>query len=142
VPWFAAHIIEYLKCLDGDQAEFMAWENIVLLEAPDADEAWRMAEARAGEAATPEDSLYLADGRPCNRFGDRPARWLNGGVRKIIAVSHERPAGVLGSGDEVTFNTLYFKTEAEIKAYGQGDDAQVLITEPGGPNDDPEEDAR
>lgn len=43
MSWYAAHIIQYWKFLDGVQDSYPLYENIVLIQAEVADEAWEKA---------------------------------------------------------------------------------------------------
>jgi hypothetical protein len=108
--WFAAHVVLYFKFKDGNQDRFPAWENVYLVEATAADEAFEKASA-LGRAQEGDDSGSLL-------WGGRPATRVFGGIRKLIDVqgaagdSEDRPA----DGAEVTYSLLVVK---DAKAFAR-----------------------
>ena len=136
MPWFIAHAILSLEHLEEPRDHCLVWENLLLVEAPDAQVAWALAEARAIEDATPEDMLFLPDGRPCNRLGGRPAKWRYAGVRKVVQVSHETEQGLLRSGDEVSYNEFEVSSPAEADSLARGEAVLLRRTAVRYPSDD------
>jgi hypothetical protein len=98
MPWYAAHAIVYFELTDGSQDRFQVYENVFLVRADTTDEGFAKARAIASRDEG-DDSGSL-------RVGDRPARRVFAGIRKLIAVSHESPDDQLGDGDEVTYSKL------------------------------------
>ena len=121
MPWFAAHVIMYFKRKQGPQADFTVWENVRLIEAADADDAWAEAE-RIGHASEGDDSTL----REIERDGEFPVRLAFAGVRKVITVGHERDGDTLGAGDEVTFSEFTVESEDAVRRLANG--ASTIVT--------------
>ncbi|MDQ2829342.1 MAG: DUF4288 domain-containing protein [Chloroflexota bacterium] len=104
--WYAAHIIQYARFLDGAQDVYPCYENVVLIQADSSDHA-RQEAARIGQAA------YGPTGGGFT-WGGRPAEWVFAGIRKVIQCDNTdvtQPAGqepgfTPGHGTEVTYSTL------------------------------------
>lgn len=135
MAWYAAHAIVYFELNDGPQEGFQVYENVYLISAGTADEAW----ANAREVARRDE------GDDCGslRVGGRSARRVFGGIRKVISVLLEGADGQLGNGDELTYNELVVADRAVLDALIRGDDAEVLYaggaTRPTSePTDEPE----
>lgn len=73
--WFCAHVIIWQQYKDGIQDDYGIWENIYLVKADTAEEAWQKAECKGIEITEHDDGLEI---------NGRPARWVYGGVRKLI----------------------------------------------------------
>ena len=118
MAWYAAHSIIYFQMTDGQQDEFQVYENVFLVHADTPDEAWAKARkfARRDEG---DDSESL-------RVGDRPARRVYGGIRKVVSVCHERPDGQLGDGDEVTYSEFVLTDRAALEKLIGGEDVDLL----------------
>jgi hypothetical protein len=101
--WFAAHVILYFKFKDGKQDCYPVWENVLLVEAPSADEAFEKA-AHIGKGEESKDESGLT-------YGGRPAMLTYAGIRKLVRVDggmaslEDRPV----DGAEVTYSTLLVK---------------------------------
>lgn len=109
--WYCAHAIMYLRRLEGEQREYVVWENMYLIEAGTDDEALRKAEARAREVeGGPERGLQLGDGTP--------AEWVFAGIRKLIACQDEdrRP----NDGTELTYSEYKLPSMEDVRLLARG----------------------
>jgi hypothetical protein len=122
MAWFAAHAVMCLKCLDGKQEHFPVWENVLLIEAEDDDQAWSKANERGKEDETEGGTVMNRDGRtvPRQTLDGRPARWEFAGIRKLIKVRHKGLEDDLRSGDEITFSEFVLASEAEVRYLADG----------------------
>ena len=125
MPWFAAHAIIYLKCLDGAQDSYVVWENVYLIEAADRNQADQRARERASQETQAHDDPALPKCQAHTTYGGRPARWEFAGIRKVVDVFHLSSEDVPGHGDELTFNALAFTREADIRAFADAADLSV-----------------
>lgn len=106
--WYAAHIIMYFEEKPGDQGpagregeepEFIAWEDIVLFRGETPAEAREKAEEYGSlEERNCEDSLTRRDGRQ--------VRMVFGGVRQVVECLAADEKGALREGDEVTYSEM------------------------------------
>jgi hypothetical protein len=131
MPWFVSHAILSLETIEEPRDSFMVWENLHLIEAPDPDRAWDLANERASRDATPEGEEFQADGRASDTIDGRPARWRFVGIRKLVTVSHEHEGDVLGPGDELSYNEFEADSLDEVEAFAQGDAVTLRRTERG-----------
>jgi len=125
MSWYAAHLILYFKQRKGPQARFLVWENIVLIRAKSADEAYDKAEQRGREEEAVDDETLV--------IGGHPARLVFAGVRKVTLCQDEaaRPA----DGSEVSYNEMALRSEAAIKKLVDGEPVAVELLSPF-PSDD------
>jgi hypothetical protein len=115
VQWYAAHIVMVVKLLEGVQTEFKIWENIILISATSADEAYEKAEIRA----------RVDEGHDGFTWGGIPARWEFAGIRKIVScVEPERRPG---DGTELTYSSFEFESEDDLKAFVAGEEVRLKI---------------
>lgn len=128
MTWYAAHIVMLVRFKGSRQRRVPAWENVVLLEAADDEEAIAKAEA-IGQA----ESLQ-GDGSA--RWGGRPFVWEFAGVRRVCscAVMGKQPA----SGDEITYSELEFESRAAAQRYANGRPVTVRHRDQIRPLDDQE----
>jgi hypothetical protein len=110
MTWYAAHIVMVVKFKQGIQRRYPAWENIVLIHAPNEEAALSRAEAIGLRSAGDDDGSF--------RWGRKPAVWEFAGVRKLTecALAGDRPA----SGDEISFNELDFESLSAAKKFARG----------------------
>lgn len=120
--WYAAHIIEYARFLDGVQDSYSLYENIVLIEAETLEEA-RNEAARIGQAET--GGSVSVNGRD--------AEMVFAGIRKLIAcadtVTAEREREHIpfrpAHGTEVSYSFLEIGSTEEFKRFVDGESVQV-----------------
>src|SRR5690348_2794948 len=79
MPWFAASVVMYFRLKDEQQDAFSVWENVYLIDAPNAAQARAKAEALGRMEEGDEDGSLMLDGKP--------AEQVFGGVRKVITPS-------------------------------------------------------
>ncbi len=121
MAWFSAHAILWVRFQDGDQGHYPVWETVFLVEAP----GFAAAGLRAEELARREEG----DCGGSLRWEGRPAAFVFGGVRKVAAVSHVRPGGELGDGDELAFSEYRLADEDALKRLAAGESAAVEYVE-------------
>jgi hypothetical protein len=110
MTWYAAHVIMYVKLKSANQRRTPVWENVVLIEAENADVALQKAEAHG--------RVHEGDADGSFTWGGQPATWVFAGIRKLILCQDEqaRPS----DGTEVTYSELEVKSEADALALGAG----------------------
>jgi hypothetical protein len=117
VTWYAAHAIMYFELTDGPQDGFQVYENIFLVQAATPDEGF----AKARELARRDEG----DNSGSLRVGNRPAKLVFGGIRKLITVLHER-SEQLGDGDEITYSELVVPDREALRRLIDDEDCEVL----------------
>jgi Domain of unknown function (DUF4288) len=122
---FCAHVIIWMKYKDENQNDYPIWENVYLVKAESEDEAWEKAERRGKEECENDDGLEV-DGRP--------ARWIYGGVRKLISVIeasflecniHENCEDII----ELTWNEFTVPDKESLDKLISGDSVNVNYDE-------------
>lgn len=109
MTWYAAHLVEYFKLRDEVQETYLAFENIVLIEADSVEQGFQEAERMGRENIVEDDTLTV---------NDKPAICVFGGVRKLVECedttqdSTKRPK----HGTEVTYSKFEV-TEANLQAF-------------------------
>lgn len=117
MPWYAAHAIVYFELTDGPQDGFQVYENIYLVQAETAADGLVKA-CDMGRRDEGDDSGSL-------RVGDRPARRVFGGIRKLVTVLHE-DSDRLGDGDEITYSELVVPDRTALQRLIDDEDCEVL----------------
>jgi hypothetical protein len=122
MPWFAAHAVMWFRFKDGVQDYCPLWENILLIEAADFEEAERKAGDLAREEEGDSDGSLTCD--------DRPVTCIFAGLRKVVTVSHresseERPQ----NGDEVTYSRFEVSDEDTVRRFAAGETVKVEYVE-------------
>lgn len=111
MAYYAAHIVVYFRCKDGQQPSFDIWENIVLIEADSFEQAAQKARRIGKQQESNPD--------PTLTFFGKPAEIVFAGVRTITHCIYQdmnsqasvRP----GDGDEITFSTFSVASEDDIR---------------------------
>jgi hypothetical protein len=109
------------------RTNFLVWENVYLVDAPDEQVARIQGEglARADESG-PGDQL---------RWNDRPARLMFTGIRKVIACApdpakdHRASVETIHSGVEATDSVLVVRGKDRLLALSTGDSVEVVYEE-------------
>jgi hypothetical protein len=117
--WYAAHIIMFFKYRQGRQRSFPVWENIVLVRARSADEAFAKAEQLGRDDEACEDESLT--------WAGHPAKIVFAGVRKLVECvdPDQRP----GNGTEVTYNEMHLPSEKAVYQLATGDRSNVTLDE-------------
>lgn len=123
MKWFTAHILMYfeLKTPDpgqGDQSEFVVWENVVILSGNSLDEVFEKARKR-GQADERNGGDDLT-------WEGRPVRMVFGGLRKIVECDSEIE-GALSEGDELTYSEMKVQGSENLRRLISGEKVQVLL---------------
>ncbi len=116
MAWYAAHAIMYVKFKDGLQDKYPCWENIILIEAKTADEAFQKAEARAREDEGDSQGTFTHQGRP--------ASWVFAGIRRLVSCTD--PLDQPTDGTEITYLEMEVEREDCFTQFLNGKLAQVL----------------
>ncbi len=95
MAWFAAHAVMYVHFKDGRQDSYPVWENVLLIEAADADQALTRAIRRAKQDEGDAEGSFTWD--------ERPAMWMYAGIRKLITISAPKDHNTPVSGAELTY---------------------------------------
>jgi hypothetical protein len=124
MTWFAASIIIGIKPIEDLNGAILVHENIVLIEASDADEAIDKAR-KIGEAeASIDDDLTL---------NGLPARRIFAGVRKLINISNPPPYDMdqdrPTDGTEITYSVYEVPNIEALKRLANGEETEVLYIE-------------
>jgi len=133
MTWYAAHLIQYVRFLDGIQDRYPCYDNVVLIEASSVANAVADAE-EIGRTA------YGADSGTGFTWDNRPAEWVFAGLRKLIECED---AGVSapdapdrydaafrpGHGTEVTYSEIEVQTRQELIDLVAGQPVHVLYDE-------------
>jgi hypothetical protein len=106
MPWYAAHTIVSIRPIKRKRQPICVYENVILLEAADDNEADAKAR-KLGEASVVEDETLTLNGEPAVESFV--------GIRKIISVSNpwplkqhdDRPV----DGTEITYSEFLIKDE-------------------------------
>ena|SRR5437773_10468760 len=120
MSWYAAHLITYFKRRKGTQKRFLVWENIVLIKARSAEEAYDKAEQRGREEEAIDDETQT--------IGGHASRQIFAGVRKVTLCQDERTKPT--DGTEVTYNEMMIRSEVAIKQLVDGKAVAVEVLAP------------
>lgn len=115
--WFAAHIVMMVEIKGSKQEDYPVWENLILIGAPSETEAYRRAEDLGREDEGDDGGTF--------RWGQRPAKWVFAGVRKLTECTpvDERP----GSGDEISYTEFRFKSRSDVRRFVAGKSTVAVI---------------
>jgi Domain of unknown function (DUF4288) len=122
MPWFAAHMIESIRPIRRDKGEIFAYENVILIEAKDSDEA-RVKAKKYGEASVADDNPLTID--------DEPAEDVFVGIRKIIEIREPIDSGSneLLDGAEITRSKMRVKNEEALAKLASGEEVALAYLE-------------
>jgi hypothetical protein len=120
MTWYAAHIIMQVQFKEAKQYKFPVWENVFLIEASSDDDALRKAEEIGESLEGDSHGTFL--------WEDIPSKWVFRGVKKLNVLSN--PADIEnkpGDGCEVTYTTLEFSCENDMKKFVNGEVSEARI---------------
>jgi hypothetical protein len=124
MSWYAASIIIGMKRRDGKDGPILVHENIVLCEAPNANEALQKAR-KIGEAEAALDDDLTLEGVP--------ARRVFAGVRKLITVSNPSPYDLdqdrPTDGTEITYSVFEVSNDEALESLAKGEEIELVYVE-------------
>ena len=126
MTWYAASIIIAFRTEQKDHLPILVHENVILIEAPNEDEAMEKARTAGENQVQPGVSKTL-------RIGNRSAHLEFIGVRKLIAVGNpwplsqdqDRPV----DGTELTYSEFELPDEDALMRLSNGDDVTLRYVE-------------
>lgn len=126
MAWFAASVVMYFRLKDEPQAEFYVWENVYLIDAPDAAVARAKAEA-LGKLEEGDDDGSL-------KLNGKPAEQVFGGVRKVLTcapslLSDSIDNARLEDGTEATYSAFTVSNRQDLEAFIRGEPVRVVYEE-------------
>ncbi|CAN7277215.1 DUF4288 domain-containing protein [Aquipseudomonas alcaligenes] len=116
--WYAAHIV--MQIVLTGRNDVIAWENVVLLHAPNDEDAYSKADAIGHSSEGDSGGTMEWDGSP--------ARMVYRGTRRLASISS--PSDVNNNpsdGCEVTYMQLEFDNEEALKGFMNGDGRANLL---------------
>ncbi len=123
MTWFAAHSIVASRRVDS-QGVISVYENIFLVEAPDAASASSKAAEMARREVDSDDSLTIDEAPAIRTFC---------GVRKVVAVSNPYPLDLDEdtpiSGTELTYSKFEVSSEEDLQILVEGGELSLRYVE-------------
>jgi hypothetical protein len=124
MAWYAAHSIISIRPRKPRTGEIVVYENVILLEAFDDEEATTKAR-NFGQASVVEDQTLTLNGEPAEQSFV--------GIRKIIAISNPSPLKQDGDrpvdGTEITYSEFAVKDDKALAKLVKGDGIVVRYIE-------------
>jgi hypothetical protein len=114
--WYAVSVIMYVEFKDSHQNNYPVWENVYLVSAESAEEAFEKAEGFGREQQGDSEGTFT--------WEDRPARWVFAGVRKVIKCD-ERP----DDGIEITYSQFLLKDKKSLDKLVNGETVCLIYEE-------------
>jgi hypothetical protein len=124
--WYAASVVMYFQLQNEPQSEFYIWENVYLVEAPDAASARVKAEALGRLEEGDDDGTLTWNGKP--------ARQVYGGIRKLLSCApsltgRSADNSRLEDGMEATFSAFTVEGREQLDAFIRGAPVKVIYEE-------------
>ena len=124
MTWYAAHVIVSIRPIVQDEEPISVYENIILMEADDANKARDKANLASTREPGADEGLMI---------GDKRARTVVEGVRKVVAVSNpwpldqdsDRPV----AGTEITYSKLELKDDKALRDFVEGKEVEITYLE-------------
>lgn len=115
MTWYTAHIIMYIEFKDGCQDKYPFWENLILIEAEDDEDAFTKAEIRGRQDEGDSQGTFTHE--------SRPATWVFGGIRRLVECveATEHPS----HGTELSYSEMEVVSEAEFQKVINGESVMV-----------------
>lgn len=124
MTWFAASIIVTMRPIEKSSEPILVYENVVLIEAADSDEAWSKATVYATASIVADESLTV---------NEKPAVEKFVGIRKLINISNPSPLDLDKdapvNGTEVTYSVFEVASEEDLAKLAAGDDVAIRYVE-------------
>ncbi len=120
--WYAAHLVQYAKALEGGQDRFPVWENILLIAATDVEEVFETALELGPE-------LYAGSGEWI--FEGQKMDWVFAGVRKVVECLEPLGRGPshpaeIRSGVEATYYQFIIEDEEDLGRFLQDKPVRLI----------------
>jgi Domain of unknown function (DUF4288) len=126
MTWYAASIVIAFRTKRKDGSPILVHENVILIEAPNDDEAMAKARTAGENQVQPGVSKNL-------RIGNRSARLEFIGVRKLITISNPSPLSQDEDrpvdGTEVTYSYFELPDEDALVRLSNGEEVTVRYIE-------------
>lgn len=120
--WYSAHLIVYLEYTEEKQEEYFAYENIVLIESENKQDAFAKAEKFGKQY----------EGNTGIGAENKPAKWVFGGVRLLVECQDIDPESLIQPpdfkpthGTEVTYIGLRVTGKENLVKLIRGDEVEV-----------------
>ena len=122
MTWFGASVIMVIRFQDGVQDRYPPWENVILVDALSAEDAYAKAERYGREDESSQDESLTWEGRP--------AQLVFGGVRKVIEIRNASMArDQPGDGAEITYSQFDLDSDESLSKLIKGEEVRVLYSE-------------
>lgn len=129
MTWYAASVIMSARFLDGNQDKYPIYENVILIEASNEEEALVKIKARAREDEIDSSGNLTWCGRA--------ATMVYAGIRKLITCQPSATALAEGAsantrptdGTEITYSQMVVSTSDDFDKLLRGDPVTVLYEE-------------
>nr|WP_319396429.1 DUF4288 domain-containing protein [uncultured Desulfobacter sp.] len=128
--WFAAHVIMYIKYKDTKkQSDYPVYENVCLIEAETVDIAY--------ERAHKIGKQYEGDSTGTFTWGNEPAEWVFGGIRKLIECQNSSEQLIADpngdnkplDGSEITYSQFIVDNKKMLEKLINGESVNLLYSE-------------
>lgn len=127
--WFAAHVIQYARFLDGAQDTYPCYENVVLIQANSSDQAMQEAMEIGRALYGPDTDSFTWNGRP--------AEWVFAGIRKLIECDNKDVDRTTGRepgfnpehGTEITYSAMKVDSAEALDKLVAGESVVVRYEE-------------
>ncbi|MCL2872764.1 MAG: DUF4288 domain-containing protein [Betaproteobacteria bacterium] len=124
MAWYVASVIMSIKKKEGKQKNLPVYENFVLVEGDDSDQALEKTIAIARNEASANGNMWL-DGKP--------ARMVFEGIRKLITISNpvdrDLDSSPPATGTELTYSQYLIKTKTQLKHLVSGKAVNIKYIE-------------
>lgn len=122
MTWYSASAVFYFEYKDGNQDEYLVWENTYLLEASSDEEARSKAEVYARQ--------YEGDSSGTLNLAGRPVTQKYCGIRKLMETTNSITLEKNSlEGAEVTFSEFVLKDRDSLNRLVSGHSVEVLYQE-------------
>jgi hypothetical protein len=106
--WYCVHALFYFEYRDGNQDDYLVWENMYLIQATSPDEAKAKGEFQAmkTEKESEDDSLKL---------NERPARFKFAAIRKVVECQDlDEQTGRPTDGTEISYSEFMVSNKEDF----------------------------
>ncbi len=121
MPYYATHIIMYIKFKDREQDIFPIYEDVILVEADDVE--------KAEEIAIKHGKDSEGDSNNSLKWEGYPSTFIFGGIRKIIECNFDQNLESLKEGIEVTYSQMELKSKENLDKLINGEEVNIKYLE-------------